>query len=62
MSEKFEDILKELEEIVSKLESGECGLDESIELYAKGSKLSAVAKQRLEEARQRLEKLNDYTE
>ena len=62
MSDKFEDILKELEEIVAKLESGECGLDESIELYAKGSKLSATAKAKLEEARQHLEKLNDYTD
>lgn len=61
MSEKFEDIIKELELIVSKLESGECGLDESIELYSKGSKLSAAAKTRLEEAKQKLENLNDYT-
>lgn len=62
MSEKFEDIVKELEAIVAKLESGECGLDESIELYAKGSKLAGDAKKRLEEAKQKLESINDYTD
>lgn len=61
MNEKFEDIIKELEDIVSKLESGECGLDESIELYAKGSKLSQAAKNKLEEAKQHLENINDNT-
>lgn len=62
MSEKFEDKIKKLEEIVSKLESGECGLDETIELYSKGTKLSAECKQLLEGARQKIEELSDYTD
>ena len=62
MSASFENNLKELENIVAKLESGECGLDESLELYAKGVKLSADCKKQLETARQKIENLSDYIE
>lgn len=62
MSASFENNLKELENIVVKLESGECGLDESIELYSKGVKLSADCKAQLATARQKIENLSDYTE
>lgn len=34
----FEEALSSLEDIVSKLEGGECTLDESIELFEKGMK------------------------
>ena len=34
---KFEEAMKELEEVVKKLESGETSLDESMELFEKGS-------------------------
>ncbi len=61
MEMKFEDKIKELDSIVAKLESGECGLDESIELYEKGSKLSLECKKILEDAKQKLEQLDDYT-
>lgn len=57
MSESFENNLKNLENIVEKLESGECGLDESIKLYTDGVKLSAECKQQLETARQKIEQL-----
>ncbi len=57
MSESFENNLKNLEKIVEKLESGECGLDESIKLYTDGVKLSAECKQQLENARQKIEQL-----
>ena len=59
MSDKFEDIIKRLEEIVAKLESGDCELDEAIELYSEGTILSAKAKEKLETARQKIEKLSD---
>ncbi|MBQ7132841.1 MAG: exodeoxyribonuclease VII small subunit [Oscillospiraceae bacterium] len=39
-----------LEEIVSKLESSELSLDESVELYTKGVKLSAQCRKSLDEA------------
>ena len=61
MSASFENNLKELELIVQKLESGECNLDESLELYSKGIKLSAECKQQLETARQKIENISDYT-
>lgn len=61
MSELFENNIKELENIVARLESGECGLDESIELYAKGIKLSSECKNLLDSAKQKIEQLSDYT-
>ena len=36
---KFEDKIKELEEIINKLENGEVSLDESIEYYSNAMKL-----------------------
>ncbi len=61
MSVSFENNLKELELIVQKLESGDCNLDESLELYSKGVKLSAECKKQLEAARQKIENISDYT-
>ncbi len=60
MSESFENNLKNLEMIVEKLESGQCGLDESLKLYTDGVKLSADCKKQLESARQKIENLSDY--
>ena len=60
MSASFENNLKELENIVQKLESGDLGLDESLELYSKGVKLSSECKKQLETARQKIENISDY--
>lgn len=49
--DKFEDYLKELNEIVSLLESGKLSLDESIEKYKRGLELSELCKKKLEEAK-----------
>lgn len=54
----FEDALKRLEAIVSRLESGEASLDESISLYAEGDKLRARCEARLAEAQARIEKIS----
>ncbi len=62
MSNSFENNLAELEKIVQKLESGDCSLDESIELFSKGTELSAKCKKQLEDAKQKIEKLSDYSE
>lgn len=62
MSTSFEDNLKSLEKIVQKLESGECGLDESLQLYSDGVKLSAECKKQLETARQKIEQISDCKE
>ena len=62
MGKSFEENIMELEQIVSKLENGNCGLDESIELYSKGLKLSAECKKQLDVAKQKIENIADYLE
>ena len=53
----FEEALKELEQIVSELESGQAPLEQSIERYERGAKLKAHCEARLNEARLRVEKI-----
>ena len=58
MSEKsFEQSLERLKEIVSKLEEGEMALEDSLELFEEGMKLSRHCSNRLEAAEQRIEVL-----
>ncbi len=47
---KFEDLMKDLEEIVKELESGEVSLEESIEKYTEAMKLAKVAGDKLNNA------------
>ena len=47
---KFEEALKELEETVKKLESGETTLDESMELFEKGISLTRTCRKLLSDA------------
>ena len=54
----FEDALKQLEDIVRKLESGDVPLDASIDLYAQGDMLRAHCQKRLESAQARIEKIS----
>lgn len=49
---KFEELLQELQEIVTSLESGKLSLEESVELYQKGMALSLECKKRLEQAKE----------
>lgn len=51
----FEDALRELEDIVRKLESGDLSLDDSISLYERGQVLKAQCEARLNDARARIE-------
>jgi exodeoxyribonuclease VII small subunit len=53
----FETNLKQLEEIVSKLEGGELTLDQAMELFEEGVKLSRFCNAKLEEAEQKVEVL-----
>ena len=48
--EKFEDLLRRLQEISEQLESEEVGLEDSIALYEEGVKLSKLCHKKLEEA------------
>ena len=53
----FEDSIKELEEIVKKLESGECKLDEAIKEYTKGMELAKFCGDKLNEATENINKI-----
>lgn len=53
----FEAAMKQLEEIVQKLERGEESLEASLELYDKGTRLKALCEKKLEDARVRVEKI-----
>jgi len=55
----FEKSLKELSEIVERLESGECTRDESIALFEKGMQISKECSQTLQDARQKIIMLTD---
>lgn len=51
----FEDALKKLEEIVTRLESAEVSLEQSIDLYEQGARLRAHCEARLNAAQERVE-------
>lgn len=53
----FEESMARLDEIVSLLNSGKTTLDESLTLYAEGTKLLSDCKKQLSEARVRIETL-----
>jgi exodeoxyribonuclease VII small subunit len=53
----FEGNLKQLEEIVSKLEGGELALDQALELFEEGVKISRFCNTKLEEAERKVETL-----
>ena len=50
--EKFEDLLKELNEIVTELEKGELTLEDSIKKYQRGIELSSLCKEKLLKAKE----------
>ncbi len=53
----FEEALKELEEIVNRLEQGEIPLEEALHLFEQGVKLSRLCHTKLDEAQKRVEVL-----
>ncbi len=53
----FESNLKQLEEIVSKLEGGDLALDQALELFEEGVKISRFCNTKLEEAERKVETL-----
>ena len=56
-SPSFEAALKQLEEIVQRLEKGELALEESLRLYEEGIRLSRLCHAKLEEAESKIEML-----
>ena len=53
----FEDAMKELEAVVSRLESGNASLEDSIKLYERGAALRAHCAARPRAAEERVEKI-----
>jgi len=53
----FEDKIRELEDIVKELESGEVNLDEAIEKYTKAMKLAKECSDRLNSATEKVNKI-----
>ena len=53
----FEQGLKELEEIVTKMEEGRVNLEDAVSLYERGIHLQKLCRQQLEAARLRIEKI-----
>jgi exodeoxyribonuclease VII small subunit len=60
--ERLEEALAELEQIVEKMESPELALEESMELFERGHKLSLVCQERLQEADRKVEILLKKTD
>ncbi len=54
---KFEESMQELEEIVRKMEMGNLPLDDALNLFEKGIKLSHLCSKKLETARIKVEVL-----
>lgn len=61
MDEKltFEQAMVRLEQIVAKLESGKCPLDESIALFEEGTRLTGFCRQSLDAAEQKIRHLTE---
>ncbi len=59
---KFEEALRQLEEIVGKLESGELSLEESMAAFEQGTKLCKQCNAKLTEAEKKIEQLTKVTE
>ena len=54
---KFEEAMAELDELVTRLESGDVSLEESVQIYERGHKLKAYCTDLLKSAEQRVEKI-----
>ena len=53
----FEKNLQKLEIIVDKLESGEIGLEESVELYEEGMKIKKICDKKLKDMEMQIKKI-----
>lgn len=57
MEKKFEDKIKELEELINTLENGEISLDDSINKYTKAMKLVKECDEELKEIENKVNKI-----
>ena len=58
----YEDAVDRLETIIERIESGEIGIEESIDLYEQGTRLLRRCRQILDQAEQRIEKLGEHAD
>ena len=54
----FEDAMKALEDVVSRLEAGEVPLEDSIKLYERGAELKAHCQKKLAEAEEKVAQIS----
>ena len=63
---EYNDIIKELEQIVSELENGDCGLEKSTKLYERGVELASMLGKKLDDTKGKItilkKQLNDIVE
>ena len=59
---EFENKIKELENIVEKLSSGELSLEDSLKFFEKGIKISAECSKQLEKSEEKVQKLISINE
>ena len=52
--QSFEESMARLEAIVTQLEKGECGLDQSLRLFEEGAKLAGQCEELLDKAEQKV--------
>ena len=57
----FEQAIEELETIINRLEEGDVPLDETINLYEKGSELKDFCERKLQSAEVKIQKINQKT-
>lgn len=57
----FEQAIEELENIINRLEEGDVPLDETINLYEKGSELKDFCEKKLQSAEVKIQKINQKT-
>lgn len=53
----FEEALEKLEEIIDRLEGGEVNLDDSIDIYTRGTALRLHCENKLKDAKARIDKI-----
>lgn len=53
----FEEALRRLDEVVTRLEGGEIGLEEAVGLFEQGQRYLAICRERLAAAQRRIEEL-----
>tara|TARA_Y100000739_G_C20610996_1_gene468582 strand:+ start:662 stop:907 length:246 start_codon:yes stop_codon:yes gene_type:complete len=54
----FEEAMRELEEVIGKLERGDVPLEDSIKLYERGAELKKICEVKLQEAEAKVKSIN----